>query len=247
MSGQPTPPRLVEPFAKNATACTQAAPVPGGKTAPFPVTSQIPTLNGAASLDDGFVPLNMTTTGGVPPFGIDMNGILFVISSWAAFFAAGQYPAYDATLQTAMGGYAQGARVQQAANPLAFWTSAVSANMTNPDTGGAGWISSTKLYSNAALTGVNNVVLPGVSDYLIDVDASGGAIAYTGFVAQRGGQRITFRKSDASGNAITFASLSGSSASANQMQIVTTGISLPIRYATFTIEYNSTLDFWVQV
>lgn len=247
MAGQPTPPRLVEPFANSATACTQAAPVPGGKTSPFPVASQIAVLNGAASLADGFVPLNMSTVAGVPPFGIDMNGILFIVSSWAAFFAAGQYPAYDATLQTAMGGYAQGARVQQAANPLAFWTSAVNANMTDPDTGGAGWISSTKLYSNAALTGVNNVVLPGASDYLIDVDASGGAIAYTGFVAQRGGQRVTFRKSDASGNAITFASLSGSSTSANQMQIVTTGISLPIRYATFTIEYNSTLNFWAQV
>lgn len=245
MAGQAQPPRLVEPFAKNATACTQAAPVPGGKTAPFPVTSQIPTLNGAASLDDGFVPLNMTVTGGVPPFGIDMNGILFIVSSWAAFFAAGQYPAYDATLQTAMGGYVQGARIQQAANPLAFWTSAVNANMTNPDTGGAGWISSTALYSSAALTGVNNVVLPGASDYVIDVDATAGAITYTGFVAQRDGQKITFRKSDASGNAVNFTGSSGSSTAANQMQIVSIG--LPIRYATLTIQYSSALSRWIQI
>jgi hypothetical protein len=245
MAGQPTPPRLVEPFANNATECTQAAPVAGGKTFPFPVTSQLSVLNGAASLTDGFVPLNMTPTGGVPPFGIDMNGILFIISSWAAFFAAGQYPAYDATLQAAMGGYAEGARVQQAANPLEFWTSAVSANMTDPDTGGAGWISSVALYSSAALTGVNNVALPGASDYIIDVSAAGGAITYTGFVAQRDGQKITFRKSDSSANAVNFTGSSGSSTTANQMQTVSIG--LPIQYATFTIQYNATLARWVQI
>lgn len=249
MAGQVQPPRLIEPFANSATACTQAAPVPGGKTAPFPVPSQQSVLNGAASLTDGFVPLNMTdpTSGGVPPFGIDMNGILFIVSSWAAFFAAGQYPMYDSTLQTAMGGYALGARIQQAANPEAFWTSTVSGNTTDPDTGGAGWISSVPLYSSAALTGVNDVVLPGPSDYVIDVSASGGAITYTGFVAQRNGQRITFRKSDSSGNAITFASLSGSSTSANQMEIITAGITLPLQYAALSIQYNSTLGFWVQV
>jgi len=245
MSGQLLPPRLVEPFANSAPSCTQAAPVPGGKTAPFPVASQIPTINGAASLTDGFVPLNMQPSGGVPPFGIDMNGILFVISSWAAYFAAGQYPVYDATLQTAMGGYAKGARIQQAANPLAFWTSAVDANMTDPDTGGAGWISSTPLYSSAALTGVNNVVLPGPSDYVIDVDATGGSITYTGFVAQRDGQKITFRKSDNSANAVDFTGSSGSSTAANRMQTVSIG--LPIQYSTFTIQYNSTLARWVQI
>src|ERR1700747_809698 len=183
MAGQPTPPRLVEPFANSAPTCTQAAPVPGGKTSPFPVPSQQTVLNGAASLTDGFVPLNMIEPGGTPPFGQDMNGILFIVSAWAAFFAAGQYPVYDATLQTAMGGYGLGARVQQAANSAAFWTSTVNGNMTHPDTGGAGWISSVPLYSNAALTGVNDVVLPGPSDYDIDVSASGGAISHTRFAA----------------------------------------------------------------
>lgn len=246
MAGQPTPPRLVEPFANNATACTQAAPVPGGKTSPFPVTSQIAVLNGAASLTDGFVPLNMSTVAGVPPFGIDMNGILFIISSWAAFFAAGQYPLYDATLQAAMGGYAQGARVQQAANPLEFWVSTVNGNMTDPDTGGAGWVSSNQLYSSAALTGVNNVVLPGASDYLIDVSASGGAIAYTGFIAQRNSQQVTFRKSDSSANAVTFANSSGSSSAANQIQLPGTA-SLALQYMSLTIKYNSSLGKWFQV
>ena len=198
MAGQAQPPRLLEPFAKNAPECTQASPIAGGKTFPFPQESQQSILNGAASLDDGFVPLNMTdpTLGGVPPFGIDENGILFYVSAWVVYFAAGQIPFYDATLQTFMGGYAIGTVLAQAADPHETWTSLVDANVTDPDTGGAGWVSSVPLYSAAALTGTNDVVLPGPSDYVINVAA---ATNFTGFVAQRDGQCITFVFTGASG------------------------------------------------
>lgn len=240
MSGQPTPPRIVEAFAIDAASQYI--------TNPFPVPSQIGITDGAASLHDGFPPLTFLAlnAGGVPPSGADFNGILYLLSAWVAFLAAGQRPAYDATLQTDMSGYAQGATIQQSADNTATWTSTVSGNTTDPDTGGAGWRSSKQLYSNVALTGVNNVALPGPSDYLIDVSASGGAIAYTGFVAQRDGQQITFRKSDNSANAITFANSSGSSSAANQMQLPGTA-SLPVQYTTFTIKYNSTLAAWFQV
>jgi hypothetical protein len=136
MSGQPTPPRLVEAFAVNAGF--------GYITFPFPAASQISTTPGAASLEDGFPPLCFLdpADGGVLPSGADFNGILNLISSWAAFLGAGQIPAYDATLQAAMGGYKIGARVAQATNTNAVWISTVDANVTNPDTGGAGWLSS---------------------------------------------------------------------------------------------------------
>lgn len=242
MAGQAIPPRLVEPFANSATECTQAVPVAGGKTFPFPIDSQITTLNGAASLTDGFVALNMTdpTEGGVPPFGIDINGILFVVSSWAAFFAAGQYPAYDATLQTAMGGYAQGARLQQAANLTAFWTSAVDANMTDPDTGGAGWISSVPLYSAVALTGVNDVVLPGPSDYVINVAA---ATAFTGFVAQRDGQKVTLLFTGSSG----LLELVPNSTSSAANQISASGTSGANNGDTLVIQYSTGFGKWLIV
>lgn len=240
MAGQPTPPRLVEPFANNAPVCTQAAPVAGGKTLPLPVASQITVLNGAASLADGFPPLTMTNPGGTPPFGIDENGILFVISSWAAFFAAGQYPAYDATLQAAMGGYAKGARVQQAANPLAFWTSNTVGNMANPDTGGAGWISSTALYSAAALTGTNDVALPGASDYVINIAA---AVTFTGFVAQRDGQKITFVFTGGSG-LLEFTPLA-TSAAANQISASGTLGYNP--NDSVTIQYSTGFGKWLVV
>ncbi len=214
MAGQAQPPRLLEPFAKNAPDCDPTTPIPGGKTFPFPQPSQVSLTPGAASLDDGFVDLNMTdpTQGGVPPFGIDMNGILFYISAWAAYLAAGQLPQYDATLQTFMGGYAKGAVLSQAANPNQTWTSITNANMTDPDTGGAGWVSSVPLYSAAALTGTNDVVLPGPSDYVINVAT---ATNFTGFIAQRDAQKLTFVFTGGSG-LLEFTPLATSSA-ANQL------------------------------
>lgn len=237
--GQPTPPRIVEAFAIDAASQYI--------TNPFPAASQIGITDGAASLHDGFPPLTFLAlaAGGVPPSGKDFNGILYLLSAWIAFLAAGQKPVYDSTLQTDMSGYAQGATIQQSADLTATWTSNVAANVTNPDTGGAGWVSSKQLYSNAALTGVNNVVLPGPSNYLIDVDASGGAITFTGFVAQRDGQEITFRKSDSSANAVGFANSSGSSSASNEMQLPGNA-SLPLQYMTFRIKYNTTLGKWFQ-
>lgn len=245
-SGQAQPPRLLEPFAKNATECTPSAPVAGGKTFPFPQTSQITVLSGAASLDDGFVPLNMTdpTSGGVPPFGVDMNGILFYLSSWCAYFAAGQLPFYDATLQTFMGGYAQGAVLAQAADPYQTWTSLVDANMTDPDTGGAGWISSVPLYASSAPsagTYPDNVLL-GPSDYILDYDCTAGNINLNGFVAQRDGQELVIRKKDATANVLTVAALVGSAG--NQVQYFADS-GLAQQYSYVTIRFNETLNAWV--
>jgi hypothetical protein len=244
MAGQATPPRLVEPFANSATECTQASPVAGGKTFPLPVPSQTSTLNGAASLTDGFPALTMTnlTDGGIPPFGIDMNGILFVLSSWVAFLAAGQYPVYDATLQTAMGGYAQGARVQQAANSAAFWTSAVAANMTDPDTGGAGWISSVALYYTAAPGSTNDVVLPGPSDYVWDINTTSGAVTVSGFVAQRDQQKLFI--SNVGTGLLNFLALTGSAA-ANQLRIPTELTA--VQDQTYVFQYSQGAQVWLLV
>lgn len=244
MAGQPTPPIIVEAFALNAPTCTPAAPVAGGKTAPFPSASQIAVTPGAASLNDGFPPLTMTleSIGGVPPFGVDMNGILYVLSAWAAFLGAGQLPQYSATLQTAMTGYAQGAVLAKAAAPWQTWTSIVSGNVTDPDTGGAGWVSSTPLYSSAALSGSNNVVLPGPSDYVIDVDTTAGPKSYTGFVAQRDGQKITFRNVGTGTNLLTLQALNGGSSAANQI-FGSADISA-VLHDSITIQYSSGAGQW---
>src|SRR6202044_4157521 len=53
---------------------------------PIPVPSQISTTVNAASFTDGFPPSTMTpeASGGLPFFGQDMNGILYMITAYCA-------------------------------------------------------------------------------------------------------------------------------------------------------------------
>jgi hypothetical protein len=108
---------------------------------PIPVPSQISTTVNAASFTDGFPPSTMTpeASGGLPFFGQDMNGILYMISAYCANFAAGALPTYNSTLSSTVSGYPVGCvLVNTAGNGL--WVNQVSGNATNPDTGGAGWL-----------------------------------------------------------------------------------------------------------
>lgn len=127
-----SPGKLVLPFASS-----------GNKNA-IPVNSQIGITPGAASLADGFPPLTMTpvAAGGVPPSGLDMNGILYEMSAivrWAN--AGGGYP-YDADFATSddVAGYPKGARVLRA-DGSGYWFNTVDNNETDPDSGAAvGWV-----------------------------------------------------------------------------------------------------------
>lgn len=108
----------------------------------MPEASQIGIEGGAASLTDGFPPLNFTpiSAGGVPPFGEDMNGILNQTTAWNRWLSAGGPILYDATFQAAIGGYPNGAIVGSLVVQGNYWMSTVDGNTTNPDTGGAGWV-----------------------------------------------------------------------------------------------------------
>lgn len=128
------PGKLVLPFA-NA----------GGKST-IPVASQIGITAGAASLTDGFPPLTRTpiAAGGVPPSGLDMNGILYEMSAiirWAN--AGGGYP-YDGTFaaDTNVVGYPKGARIMRS-DGTGYWFNTVENNVTDPEVVGAaaaGWV-----------------------------------------------------------------------------------------------------------
>lgn len=130
----PTPFEIVEPFGVNAADPTSI-------TLPIPVPSQIGITDGAASFNDGFPPLTMEPiiAGGVPPFGQDMNGILYTITSHLAALNGGQLYDYSATWSTATGGYDLGA-VLTMADDTGLWFNLVNNNTSNPDTGGAGWV-----------------------------------------------------------------------------------------------------------
>ena len=97
------PPLISIPFGNGAGG--------GYITEPIPVASQIGITPGAASFTDGFPPLTMTelSAGGIPPFGQDVNGILYMLSAHAAWISAGAPYKYSSAQATAIGGYPVGA------------------------------------------------------------------------------------------------------------------------------------------
>lgn len=107
----------------------------------IPLGSQVGITGGAASLTDGFPPLNFLPvgSGGIPPFGQDMNGILKQITQWSQWQNAGGLVTFDPSFSTAIGGYPFGALLAGTTAGVA-WLSTVDDNTSDPDTGGANWI-----------------------------------------------------------------------------------------------------------
>lgn len=132
-----TPAKLVLPFANAGAKNT------------IPTASQIGITAGAASLVDGFPPLTRTpiAAGGVPPSGLDMNGILFELSAILRWANAGGGYAFDSAFATDsnVGGYPKGARVMRS-DGQGYWFNTVENNVTDPESAGvgvaaaAGWV-----------------------------------------------------------------------------------------------------------
>ncbi len=143
MQSSQIPAKFPMPFAHNAGS---------GYIRPIPEASQISITPGAASLNDGFPPLTFLAegSGGVPPFGQDMNGILNEITAWIQWTNAEGPVAYDATFSAAIGGYPKGAILTSAVGG-SWWLSTAENNTTDPDTGGTGW-----LYLSYGLTYAGN-------------------------------------------------------------------------------------------
>lgn len=128
MQSHDAPDLLVLPFANDVT----------GRN-PIPTTTL---TAGAASLTEGFPALTRTSplSGGVPPDGLDMNGILYLVSALARWSGAGSGHTYDSTFATDpnVNGYPKGATVL-ATDGRGYWLNTVDDNVTDPETGGAGW------------------------------------------------------------------------------------------------------------
>jgi len=131
------------------------------KTNPIPVPSQEGITPGAASYTDGFPPLCATpvASGGIPPSKADMNGILYGMSAVDVWMCAGGGFPYNSAFSTAIGGYPKGARVLMASGN-GYWVSTTDNNVTDPDTGGAGWASADE-NAITALTGDVTATGPG--------------------------------------------------------------------------------------
>jgi hypothetical protein len=106
----------------------------GGKNT-IPLDSQVGITPGAASYEDGFPPLTRTplVAGGVPPSGLDMNGVLYEATNSINWLnAGGGYP-YDATFATnpEVNGYPNGARILRS-DADGYWLNLADNNTTNP-------------------------------------------------------------------------------------------------------------------
>lgn len=141
----------------------------GSKNA-IPVASQIGVTPGAASLTDGFPPLTRTpiAAGGVPPSGLDMNGILFSLSDVLRWMNAGGGFPYDAAFaaDSNVAGYPKGARLLRS-DGLGYWLNTVDGNTVNPESvtvgqaASAGWVpDTTRGVAAVTMTNANVTLTP---------------------------------------------------------------------------------------
>jgi len=143
----------------------------------IPVASQIGITNGRASLHDGFPPdtFSPISSGGVPPFGGDFNGILNEITAIQQWQQAGGFFPFDPTFATTVGGYPRGAIIQSSTG-VGFWISTSENNSNNPDSGGAGWVP-TGFY------GLIPVSISGTSFTVTNLEAAYPIISFTGSIS----------------------------------------------------------------
>lgn len=120
----------------------------------IPIPSQIPITPGAASYTDGFPPVTMepTGSGGIPPYGADMNGVLYAATLATLWEQAGFLQSYSSSLSTAYGGYPAQSLLAMGSG-LGLWLNTADNNTTSPDaTGSAGWV---PVLGNAGKTVMN--------------------------------------------------------------------------------------------
>ena len=118
----------------------------------IPTASQIGITNGKASLTDGFPPLTFQalSSGGVPPFGADFNGILNEITAIQQWQNAGGFFPYDSAFATAIGGYPKYA-ILQSSTGQGLWISVYDNNMSNPDVDPAQWDPLSNFYGTVTI------------------------------------------------------------------------------------------------
>jgi hypothetical protein len=205
---------------------------------------------GLASFDLGFPEATMTdpTLGGVPMSGADMNAALQMLSQYCAAAQIGQPIGYNAAVQTAIGGYGVGAVLAKATG-IGFWLSLVANNMTDPDTGGAGWTSlqpdptlvlqlavAPATYNDYSPTGFNAEV-----GYL-DLSPTGSVII-TGIAAPPDDQYLLVTNLSSS-HSLTLNALDAGSLAQNRLRLPGNVSLVPNN--SICLRYSTQLSLWVQ-
>lgn len=149
MATPAVPPVIPQPFANNNAALRNT----------IPNTTSTP---GQASWDQGFPADTMqpVVAGGVPPFGQDMNGVEFALSSHDYYVQAGALFPFQTAVATAIGGYGVGTLLSST-DPTIVWFNTVANNMTDPDGGSAaGWVTLFSYgYATPSIPGAGNYAL----------------------------------------------------------------------------------------
>lgn len=231
----PTPPDLVEAFA-----------IDGGRNA-IPVDASI--VEGAASFEEGFPPITRTPriAGGIPPSGLDMNGILYMISAHTAWVAAGRVYAYNSAVSAAASGYGTGAILQSASVRGRFFYNITPGNTNDPDSVTTGWIqfslpgAATLLQASTLAAGTTNNLTLTAGVGVLDVTANVAGSTLTGMTAGYDGQEVTVTNLHASG-LLTLPAMTGSIA-ANQYRLFG-DLTLLFRMSQ-TFKYSTALSVWV--
>lgn len=168
MSGAPTPQFLFSAFGRSAVDPTYINTIPN---------TTVDTQRASFSL--GFPPLTMTPiiAGGKPPRGQDVNGILFMLSTWAFYQQAGEVPRYAVGVSTAIGGYSLGTLLRST-DGATLWFNIVDGNTSDPDALGAGWVP-IESYGLANVAGVTG----GVTTLNVSTQASKSFIVLSGTLA----------------------------------------------------------------
>lgn len=241
MSGVTITYKITELFGASADPTTITLPVPN-------VSPGVGNPN-RASFDTAFpaICFSAITSGGQPPSGKDFNGLFYMLSQYALAMQAGQaIVPYDAGTQATLGGYPLNALLANAAGN-GFWLSTVANNMTDPDTGGAGWAvfppTPTGLVATAITAGAHNDYSPvGFGPTVGFLDLSPAADAnITGIAAGGDGQQLIV--TNLSAHNLTLNSLNGGSMAQNQLRIVadlTLGTNNSARFV-----YSVALALWV--
>lgn len=216
----------------------------------IPVPSQISVTPGAASFNDGFPPLTRTalTAGGIPPAGLDMNGILYMVSAYCAWLQGGGQFSYDNDFVANNTGYTVGAILQSTIDRQLFFFNTVDNNANNPDIDTTDWIAykplsnPTNQQQENSPAGATNNLLMGPHIGFLDINPLFGNANITGITAGNDGQIVIVTNIHAT-NSVTLNALNTGSASANRFRLPA-DITL-LQYSGVTLRYSTQIGYWV--
>lgn len=188
--GTPVPPSVVAAFTFGGVVDVDFTIIP--------VPSQVGVSPELASFETGFPPATRLprTSGGIPPRGLDMNGIDYMLSAHTAWVAAGGHYSFNADVVTVQGGYNLGAILRSAVDPTLFFMSTVADNVVDPDVALTNWKAFSPMATPVGTQAANvaagaQVVAVSPGTGFLDLTPNAGATTITNLTGGAIGQIVT--------------------------------------------------------